>query len=72
MHDFQPDSSFRTPLDFNLPRRTDTVADALGPVPSCCDEPPVSDLDTGALLAEAGVPAHRIRSIVSSWPASEV
>ena len=29
MYDLTPTSSYRTPLDFNPPRRTDTVADAL-------------------------------------------
>ena len=72
MYHFPPPGSRRTPLDFDSPRRTDTVADALGPDPSACDTFPVSDLDTGALLAEAGVPGHAVRSIATSWPASEV
>ncbi|MCZ0952114.1 MAG: hypothetical protein OXJ56_05980 [Rhodospirillaceae bacterium] len=45
------------PLDFNLPRRTGSVADALCPDPRPHDRIPVPDLDTRALLAEAGVPA---------------
>ena len=30
MYDFHPHGSSHAPLDFNLPRRTDTVADAPG------------------------------------------
>ena len=58
------------PLDFNLPRRTDSVADALCPDPRPHDPIPVSDLDTRALLSEAGVPAHGLREVLASWPAS--
>ena len=72
MYDFHPHRSSRAPLDFNLPRRTDTVADALAPDPYTCDTRPVSDIDTGALLTDAGLPGHAVRSIVSSLPASEV
>ena len=60
------------PLDFNLPRRTDSVADALCPDPRPHDPIPVSDLDTRALLAEAGIPAQGIREVVASSPASDV
>ena len=60
------------PLDFNLPHRTDPVSDALCPDPRPHDRMPISDLDTLALLAEAGVPAQRIRELVASSPASEV
>ena len=72
MYDLHPPASSRTPLDFNLPRRTDSVTDALCPDPRPHDSTPVSDLDTGALLAEIGVPGHVVQSIVTSWPASEV
>ncbi len=72
MYDFPPPASRRAPLDFDSPRRTDSVADALAPDPSACDTLPVSDLDTGAMLADAGLPDHEVRSIVSSLPASEV
>ena len=72
MYDFPPPAPRRAPLDFDSPRRTDTVADALGPDPSTCEPLPVSDLDTGAMLADAGLPDHEVRSIVSSLPASEV
>ncbi len=72
MYRFPPSDSRRAPLDFDSPRRTDTVADALGPDPSDRDPFPVSDLDTGALLAEAGIPDHALRSIAASWAASEV
>ena len=67
-----PHRSFRAPLDFNLPRRTDTVADALGPDPSARGALPISDIDTAALLSDAGLPDRAVRSIVSSLPASEV
>ena len=70
MYHFQPPASSRTPLDFNLPRRTDSVADALCPDPRPHDALPVSDLDTGTLLAEAGVPGHVVRELLASRPAS--
>ena len=60
------------PLDFNLPRRTNSVADALCPDPRPHDPMPLSDLRTRALLTEAGVPAQGIREVVASSPASEV
>ena len=60
------------PLDFNTPRRTDSVADALGPDSDPHDESPVPTLDTAALLTDAGLPGHAIRSIMRSRPASEV
>ncbi len=72
MYEFHPHGSSRAPLDFNLPRRTDTVADALAPDPSACDTVAASDIDAGALLTDAGLPGHAVRSIVSSLPASEV
>ena len=66
MYHCLPPRLYRAPLDFDLPRRTDSVADALCPDPLPHDPVPASDLDTGALLAEAGVPAHAVRS--RSWP----
>ena len=72
MYTFLSDGFSRAPLDFNLPRRTDTVADALGPDPSSRRQPSVSDLDTGALLADVGLPDFAVRSIVTSRPAPEV
>ena len=72
MYDFPPPDSRRAPLDFDSPRRTDTVADALGPDPSARDTLTGSDLDTGALLADVGLPDFAVRSIVTSLPASEV
>ena len=71
MYDFSPTGSRRTPLDFDSPRRTDTVADALGPAPSHCDAVPASGIDSVALLAEAGVPGHVVRAAQTSWTASE-
>ena len=72
MYDFPPPASRPAPLDFDSPRRTDTVADALAPDPSDRDTLPASDIETGALLTDAGLPDHAVRSIVSSLPASEV
>ena len=72
MYHFPPPGSRRSPLDFDLPRRTDTVADALRPDPSACDAVRASDIDTGELLADVGLPDHAVRSIVSSLPSSEV
>ena len=72
MYQFPPSDSRRAPLDFDSPRRTDTVADALAPDPSARDTLPVSVIDTGAMLTDAGLPGHAVRSIVSSLPASEV
>ena len=72
MYIFLPPDARRAPLDFDSPRRTDTVADALGPDPSDYDAVPASDIDSAALLTEAGVPGHVVRSIRTSWPAAEV
>ena len=72
MYDFAPPDARRAPLDFDSPRRTDAVADALGPDPSACDTVPASDVDSPALLATVGVPDHVVRSIQTSWAASEV
>ena len=72
MYQSHPHGSSRAPLDFNLPRRTDTVADALAPDPSARDTLPASDIETCALLTDAGLPDYAVRLIVSSLPASEV
>ena len=72
MYRFPPSDSRRAPLDFDSPRRTDTVADALGPDPSARGAFPISDIDAAALLSDAGLPDRAVRSIVSSLPASEV
>ena len=42
MYDLLPPGSSSAPLYFNLPRRTDTVSDALSPDPSICDPLPAS------------------------------
>ena len=62
MYIFPPPGSRRAPLDFDSPRRKDTVADALGPDPSARDTLSVSDLQTGALLADMGLPDFAVRS----------
>ena len=54
------------PLDFNTLRDTDSLADAPGPDLRPHDAPPAPDLDTGALLAELGLPAQAVREIVAS------
>ncbi len=54
------------PLDFNTPRHTDTVADALDSDSRPHDESRASALDTGALLAEIGLSAQAIREIQAS------
>ena len=72
MYIFPPPDARRAPLDFDSPRRTDTVADALGPHPSASDTLPATDIDSAALLVDVGVPGHVVRSIRISWPAAEV
>ena len=72
MYDFAPPDARRAPLDFDSPRRTDTVADALGPDPSDRDAVSAPGIDSAALLVDVGVPGHAVRSIETSWPASEV
>ena len=54
------------PLDFNTPRRTDIVADALDSDFRPHDESRASVLDTGALLAEIGLSAQAVREIQAS------
>ncbi len=63
-------TSRREPLDFNAPRRTDTVADALGPDPSASAS--TSGIDAGALLTEAGLPDHAVRSILAVSSVTDV
>ena len=70
MYIVPPPDARRAPLDFTLPRRTDTVADALCSDPRPHDAVPVPDFDAGALLAEAGVPGHAVREVLASRPAS--
>ena len=72
MYRTSPPDPYRKPLDFDLPRRTDTVADVLCPDPRPHDPLPASDLNAGALLADVGLPDFAVRSIVTSLPASEV
>ena len=60
------------PLDFNLPRRTDSVADALGPDPRPHDRSLPAPPDAAALLDRIGLPAHTVRDIVSERSAQSV
>ena len=64
MNHFAPTVADPVPLDFNLPRRTDSVADALGPDPRPHDRS-VPTPDAAALLDRIGLPAHTVRDIVS-------
>ena len=57
------DAPHRTPLDFNTPPRTESVADALAPEPAVAEVPPP---DAESLLEELGLPARTVRDIVSS------
>ena len=60
------------PLDFNLPRCTDSVADALGPDPWPNDPSLPAVPDAAALLGRIGLPAHTVRDIVSERSAQSV
>ena len=56
------------PLDFNAPRRTDSVADVLGPDDSLNGKFPVPALDTAALLTELGLSDRAIRETLTESP----
>lgn len=58
----------RTPLDFNTPRRTDSVADSLGPDTGPHNESPVPTLDPSALLTELGLSDRTIREALTESP----
>ena len=60
------------PLDFNLPLRTDSVADALGPDLRPNDPSLLTVPDAAALLDRIGLPAHTVRDIVSERSAQAV
>ncbi len=58
----------RAPLDFNTPSRNDSVADAL-------ESDPAQSRDSRAaapesLLAELGLPSHRVREVLAETRSS--
>lgn len=57
------------PLDFHTPRRTHSVADALGPDVCPHDEFPVPAPDTAALLTEIGLSERAVREALTRSPA---
>ena len=72
MYDFFHPASCRAPLDFNTPRNTDTVVDALNADPGPHDSLSASGLDTAALLAELGLSAQAMREIRTRRSAPDV
>ena len=72
MNYFAPTVADPVPLDFNLPRRTGSVADALGPDPRPHDRSMPAAPDAAALLDRIGLPAHTVRDIVSERSAQVV
>ena len=66
MYTLPPTGSHPAPLDFNTPRRTDTVADTPDSDFRPRDEFPVPALDTGALLSAIGLPDRAVREILKS------
>ena len=63
---FQP--SDRAPLDFNTPRHTDSVADALVSEPALPEglRAPAPE----SLLSELGLPPHRVREVLAETRSS--
>ena len=57
------DSPHRTPLDFNTPPETESVADALVSEPAQCEES--RPTATESLFAELGLSGHVARAIVA-------
>ena len=53
------------PLDFDMPRRTDSVADALGPDACPHGEFSVPSLDTASLLTEVGLSGPAVREVLT-------
>lgn len=72
MNHLAPTAADPVPLDFNLPRRTDSVADALGPDLRPNDPSLPTVPDAAALLDRIGLPAHTVRDIVSERSAQPV
>ena len=61
LHSIQP--SVRAPLDFNTPPVTESVADALVSEPAPAEGS--CALATESLLAEIGLPPHRVREVLA-------
>ena len=62
------DALNRTPLDFNTPPPTDSVADALVSEPALHKGPRAPGPES--LLAEIGLPPHRVRQVLAEARAS--
>ncbi len=62
------DTPQNTPLDFNTPPRTDSVADALVSEPALPEgsRAPAPE----SLLADIGLPPHRVREVLAESRAS--
>ena len=56
------DSPYSTPLDFNTPHRTESVADALASDPALAENPRAVAAES--LLEELGLSGHVARSII--------
>ena len=61
LRSFQPSGG--TPLDFNTPPQTDSVADALVSEPALPEGPRAQAPES--LLAEIGLPPHRVREVLA-------
>ena len=68
MYDITHHPPAHAPLNFNTPRHTDSVADALGPETGPHHESPVPTLDTAALLTELGLSGRAIREALTESP----
>ncbi len=68
MYHITHDPPAHAPLDFNTPRRTDSVADGLGPDDRLNGKFPVPSLDTAALLTELGLSDRAIREALTESP----
>ena len=71
MNHLVPAGSDPAPLDFNMPRHADLVADASVSQPRPRDASDVSAIDTESLLAEIGLPARAVREILMSSSAPD-
>ena len=70
MYHLAHDGADPVPLDFNTPRRTDSVADALVTDPNLAEGPRAPAPES--LLSELGLPAHVSRQVVASRSAPSV
>ena len=65
MYHLAHDGADAVPLDFNKPICADSVADAPVPESAAHGGSVALELDTEALLAEIGLPAHVARQVVA-------